>query len=223
MLPNKIFNWFVLTVGILMLAVVCLSIFTPWWRLQIGSGTTFATINADPFYTNFGVLGLNFVIPIIFAINIGTMALFTISGALLILYSIKPTKSYSKQLLCYAYKRPIYTFVGFIVTLLVVSYALPIVVNKVGGVNLSVPLFQLVGTSIIQLPAHLSGSSIQIGVTVVTAFQYTFYLGVIATALAIVARIYYRKTVPNTVLPDPVAASPPTPDSTPTPTSPPRL
>ncbi len=203
-------NWFALVSGALMLAVVGLSIFTPWWQLQIGSGSTgFAVINANPFYTNFGVLGLNFVIPILFAINIMTMALFVVSGIILVVYSVMPTKSYSKQLLCYGYKRPIYTLIGFIVTLVVIVYLIPFIINMIanGAVTLSVPLFALLGTSIIQLPTGMlnSGSnSLQIGVTVVAAFQYTFYLGVVATALAIVARIYHRKIIGST----PVTTSP---------------
>jgi hypothetical protein len=205
MQSRRIINWFGLVSGILMLALVWLSILTPWWQLQIGS--KLATINANPFCTNFGVLGLNFVIPILFAINIGIMVLFSISGVLLIVYSVKPTKSYGKELLCYGYKRPIYTVVGFIVTLIVIAYVIPAIVNVIGQghVNISTPLFPLIGTSTIQLPTGMlsnSGSgSIQIGVTVTTAFQYTFYLAIVATALAIVARINHRKIAGSTVLP----------------------
>jgi len=203
---TKTVNLFGLAGGILMVAVVCLSIFTPWWKLQIGGGTTFATINANPFCTNFGFLGLDFIIPLLFAINIGTMALFVASGAFLIVYSVNPSKSYSEQLLCHGYKRPIYTVVGFIVTLIIIAYLLPFVLSMVSGLNMSVPLFQLMGTSILHLPSNIFANSLQIGVTVTAAFQYTFYLAVIATALAITARVYHRKMLAR--LTSPAAAAP---------------
>jgi hypothetical protein len=197
MRPKRVVNWFGLASGVLMLVVVCLSVFTPWWQLQIGSNL--ATINANPFYTNFGFLGLNFVIPILFAIGIGLMVLFTISGALLIVYSAKPTKSYGKELLCYGYKPPIYIVVGFIVGLVIVAYVIPGIFNVIskGQLNIATPIFPLIGTSTTQLPAGMFGSSggasIQIGVTLTAAFQYTFYLAVVAAALAIAARVDHRR------------------------------
>ena len=201
MLVKSSINWFALVSGVLMIVVVGLSFFTPWWQLKIGSNLV--TINADPFYTNFGALGLNFVIPILFAINIGATALFVISGALLILYSVQPLKSYGKELLCYGYKRPIYTLISFVVFLTLTVYAVPAVINTVSGgqVDLASPIFPLIGTSTVQLPTGMfSGSSAaQVGVSVVTAFQYTFYLAVVATALAIVARLYHKRIVKSQV------------------------
>jgi hypothetical protein len=192
MLSKENTNWFGLVCGIAMLLDVCLSTFTPWWQLQIGKNPVLITINANPFNTNFGVLSANFIIPILFAINIGITVLFAISGVLLIVYSLNPKISYAKELLCYGYKRPIYTVVGFVVSLLLFAYVIPSIVNSAGA-NVSAPLFQLIGTSIIQLPTSMFGVSMRIGVTVSAAFQYTFYLAVAATALAIVARLYHRK------------------------------
>lgn len=215
-------NWFALVSGVLMIVVVGLSFFTPWWQLKIGSNL--ATINADPFYTNFGVLGLEFVVPILFAFNIGAMVLFVISGALLILYSIQPLKSYGKEPLCYGYKRPIYTIISFVIVLALIAYAVPAAINTISGgqASLASPIFPIVGASTVQLPTGMSsgsGSSAQVGVSIITSFQYPFYLAVVATALAIVARFYHGKIVINQVakLPEtpPILASSKMP-STPT-------
>ncbi len=200
MQPKRVVNWFGLSGGVLMLVVVCLSVFTPWWQLRIGSNLV--TINANPFYTNFGILGLNFVIPILFALNIGAMVLFTIGGVLLVLYSVKPKKNYAKDFLCYGYKRPIYTVVGFVVGLVILAYLIPGIAGAVsrGQLNIATPAFPLIGSSTMQLPTSMfsgsSSASIQIGVTLTAAFQYTFYLAVVAAGLAIVARFFHRRIVP---------------------------
>jgi hypothetical protein len=205
-----------------MLVVVALSIFVPWWKLQIGSGAGFVTINANPFYTNFAVLHLNFVIPILFAVNIATMALFTASGIIFIIYSVKPVKSYSKHLLSYGWKRPIYTLVGFIVVVMLIIYVAPDIVNTMAHTSMiPVPIVPLLGSSVIQLPRNILGSSssIQIGITAITTFEYTFYLAVVATGLGIAARIYHRRIVVKAVISPPAAVPTPTQASTPAPGS----
>ena len=202
----KSINWFALAGGILMLILVALSIFTPWWILKIGTGNGLATINADPFYTNFSFLGLNLVVPILFAINVGIMALFAISGIILIIYTFKPNRDYSKHLLSYGWKRPIYTFVGFFATLTIILYVLPMIINTTKGTSmLPVPIMPLIGTTVMQLPTSMLGSGsgssgIQIGVTVITAFTYTFYLGMAAAVLGIMARIYHSRIAPKMVV-----------------------
>jgi len=210
-------NWFALAAGVLMLVVVALSIFTPWWKLQIGNGNGFVTINANPFYTNFSVLRLNFVIPILFAINIAIIALFTASGVIFIIYSIRPTKSYSKHLLSYGWKRPLYTIIGFIVTIVVILYVVPSFINTMAHSSMiPVPIAPLMGSSVIHLSSGVFGNSnsIQIGITLVTTFEYTFYLGLAATVLGIVARIYHRRILSNVVILPPAGVTTPTPAST---------
>jgi len=202
----KTINWFALAAGILMLILVALSVFTPWWILQVGTGHGLATVNAGPFYTNFSFLKLNFVIPILFAVNIGIMALFAVSGIMFIIYTFKANRDYSKHLLSYGWKRPLYTFVGFFATLMVILYVAPTIINAAKGTAmLPVPIIPLVGTTVMQLPTSLFGGSngsggIEIGVTVITAFSYTFYLGLTAAALGITARIYHRRIAPEMVL-----------------------
>jgi hypothetical protein len=163
-------------------------------------------------------LRLDFVIPILFAINIAIIALFTASGVIFIIYSIKPTKTYSKHLLSYGWKRPLYTIIGFIVTIVVILYVVPSIINSMGHTSMvPVPLVPLIGSSLIQLPSGMFGNSnsIQIGITVITTFEYTFYLAVAATVLGIVARIYHRRIFSNVVIPPPAGVTTPTSASTP--------
>jgi hypothetical protein len=212
-------NWFGLAAGVLMLVVVALSIFTPWWKLQIGSGSGFVTVNANPFYTNFSVLSLYFVIPILFAINIASIALFIASGVIFIIYSVKPTESYSKHLLSYGWKRPLYTVIGFMVVIVVTLYVVPIIINMVAGSSMvPSPMVPLMGSSVLQLSTSMFGSSIQIGVPVITTFEYTFYLGVVSAVLGIVARVYHGRIVSDAVIPPPAAVTTPTPASASQPT-----
>ncbi|HMK94270.1 MAG TPA: hypothetical protein VK536_02595 [Candidatus Limnocylindrales bacterium] len=219
MLSKKAINWFALAAGVLMLVEVALSIFVPWWKLQIGSGTGFVTVNANPFYTNFGVLRLNFVIPILFAINVATTALFTASGIIFIIYSVKPVKSYSKHLLSYGWKRPVYTLVGFIVVLMLIVYVAPDIVNTMA--HTSMIHIPLVGSSVMQISSNVFGNSnsVQIGITVIATFEYTFYLAIAATALGIAARIYHRRIVSKAVISPPAAVITPIQAPTPAPAS----
>jgi len=214
----KTMNLFALAAGALMLVVVALSVFIPWWKLQIGIGSGLVTVNANPFYTSFGVLSLSFVIPILFAINVATIALFIVSGIIFIVYSFKPTKSYSKYLLSYGWKRPVYTIIGFIAMMMVVLYVVPDIINLIGHTSaVPVPLVPLMGSSLIRLPSGIFGNSnsIQIGITVVTTFGYTFYLGVAAAVLGIVARMYHRRIISNAVFSHPTTVASQTPASQP--------
>jgi hypothetical protein len=110
----------------------------------------------------------------------------------------------------------LYTIIGFIVAIMVILYVVPDVINSMGHTSMvPVPLAPLIGSSVIQLPSSFFGNSnsIQMGITVITTFEYTFYLGVAAAVLGIVARIYHRKVVSNAVVSPPTAVKTPTPAS----------
>jgi uncharacterized membrane protein YcfT len=79
-----------------------------------------------------------------------------------------------------------------------------------------VPIAPLMGSSVIHLSSGVFGNSnsIQIGITLVTTFEYTFYLGLAATVLGIVARIYHRRILSNVVILPPAGVTTPTPAST---------
>src|SRR5665647_1576950 len=115
---NKI-NWFGIAGGVLTLVVIVVSLYYPWWQLTIGENLM--KVNASPMNTNFGLLGTQFTIPIIWALNIGSILTFLISGIIMLIYSVIPTRSYSKELLDFAYKKPLYSVVFSVVGLLIIT------------------------------------------------------------------------------------------------------
>jgi len=177
-----------------MLVTVASSLSSPWWKAEIGSGLM--TVNADPFCTSFKVLGVSYVIPIISAINVGLAALFVASGMALIIYTIKQEKGYSKHLLSFGWKRPLYVVVGFVAMLALSLYVAPLVVNAIArSVVAPTPIVPLTGLSMIRLPNNVLNIPAQVSITVTTTFTHSFFLGVVAAALSIAARAYHRRTL----------------------------
>ena len=109
------FNWVGLAAGAVTILVVAVSLFYPWWQLTIGDGLV--TANASPLNTNFDVLGTSFTLPLLWAANVASVLTFLLSGVTMIIYSLVPAKAYSKTLLAFAYKKPLYTLVAFVVFL----------------------------------------------------------------------------------------------------------
>lgn len=63
-------NWFGLAGGILLTAVIYFSFSNPWWLFQVGD---FVSANVTPFNTNFSLLGMSFMIPLLTAVNISSL------------------------------------------------------------------------------------------------------------------------------------------------------
>ncbi len=178
----KKINWFGLVGGILILVVLVASIFYPWWQLIVGENLL--TVNASPVNTNFGVLGTPFTIPLILALNIGSILMFLCSGIVMLIYAVLPTKPYSKDLLGFAYRKPLYAVVVMVASLLIITYS----AQAMFGVGIP-----LAGKSTIFLPSFMMGINASIGVLVSTAFQWPFWLAIVAAALCLAARIYHMK------------------------------
>jgi hypothetical protein len=101
----------------------------------------------------------------------------------MIVYSLFPAKSYSKQLLDFAYKKPLFMLVSFVVVLFVLTLLVQVLLK------LSVPLAGSV-TSTFSIP-FLQGTTV--GVFISTGFQWPFWLSVVAAGLCIAARLYHRR------------------------------
>ena len=192
-------NWFALTAGIIVLIVLVISLYLPWWQLTIG--TSLIKVNASPVNTNFNVLGTQFTIPLIWALNLVSILTFTASGLVMLIYSLIPTKPYAKDLLSFSYKKPLYAVVGFAVGLI-------IIVVGVGHFGLSVPLM---GSATLTLPANWTMGA-TVSALVSGNFLLPFWLAIAAAALCIVARLYHGhlKTVqinPETTVQHPTLAS----------------
>ena len=174
-------NWFGIAGGVLTLVVIVVSLYYPWWQLTIGDNLM--KVNASPMNTNFGLLGTQFTIPIIWALNIGSILTFLFSGIIMLIYSVIPTKSYSKDLLGFAYKKPLYAVVFSVVGLLIIT----LIAQAALGIGIP-----LMGTATVILPAAMT-MGVNISVLVSAAFQWPFWLAITAAALCISARIYHRK------------------------------
>ena len=181
----KQINWFALVGGILILVLLLVSFYFPWWQLIIGDNLL--KVNVSPVNTNFGLLGTQFTIPLIWALNLGSILTFLISGIIMVIYSFIPMKSYSKDLLSFAYKKPLYAVIMCVVGLLIITFAMR------ATLGISVPL---TGTGTVILPSSLT-MGINVSVASLAAFQWPFWLAIVAAGLCIVARVYHRKLFPT--------------------------
>jgi hypothetical protein len=189
-------NWFGLAAGIITLVVVVVSLFLPWWQLTIGD--KLIQVNASPMNTNFGLLSLQFTIPLIWAWNLASILTFVAAGLIMLLYSVIPTKSYSKELLGFSYKKPIYALISFVVGLLVL-----VAIASFAGVSIPV-----MGSSNVALPTQFMPLGLSISVLVSANFQLPFWLAVVAAALCIAARLYHRRVAKAPKTGPETAASP---------------
>ena len=193
-------NWLGLAAGIVTLIALVVSLYMPWWVLTIGENLI--KINASPVNMNFGLFGTQFTIPLIWAMNLATILLFTASGSIMLIYSLIPTKPYAKQLLGFSWKKPLYSVISFVV-ILVIALLLA------GHFGMYLPIN---GSSTATLPATMMPQDVSVSAAVSTAFQLPFYLAVAAVALCIGARLYHGQVAAPPVASEAAAtAAPATP------------
>jgi hypothetical protein len=174
-------NWLGLAGGAATIALIVVSMFVPWWTLRVGDG--FVQANASPLNTNFNFVGEAFTVPLLWALNLGAVLSLTAGGIAVLLYSVMPTKSYSKRLLDFGYRKPLYSVVFFVISLV----TLTLIVK--GAFGFSVPI---VGSATIQVPQSMT-PGLAISVLVSADFQWPFWLSIVASGLCVAARIYHRK------------------------------
>ena len=174
-------NWVALAGGATTILVIAVSLVYPWWQLTVGDDLM--KINASPVNTNFGFLDASFTIPFIWALNIVGLLTLLLSGVAMIIYSVMPTKSFSKPLLDFGYKKPLFTFLFFVIGLLVVTVILQAVLN----INLP-----LMGSATSTVPIPFA-SGITLSVLLSAGFQWSFWLAAVAAGLCIAARLYHKK------------------------------
>jgi hypothetical protein len=175
---NRRINWLGLAAGIITLIMLAVSFYLPWWQLTIGENLF--KINASPVYTNFGLFGTQFTIPLIWALNLITILTFTACGVVMLVYSLLPTKPYAKQLLGFSYRKPLYAVVSFAVVLI-------IIILIAGHFGLNIPL---TGSATVTLPGT-SSMGVTVSALVSGNFQFSFWLAIAAAALCIAARLYH--------------------------------
>jgi len=174
-------NWFGFVGGALTILMIVVSMFYPWWQLTVGDDLI--KINASPVNTNFGFLDASFTIPFIWALNIIGLLTLLLSGVAMLIYSVMPTKSFAKPLLDFGYKKPLFTFLFFVIGLVAVTMILQAILD------FNLPLM---GSATNTLPIPFA-SGVTISVFLSAGFQWSFWLAVVAAALCIAARLYHKK------------------------------
>jgi uncharacterized integral membrane protein len=174
-------NWFAMIGGILILLLLPISLYFSWWQLTIGKNLL--TVNVSPVNTNITLFGDQFSSPLFWAMNLTGSLTFLASGIIMLIYALIPTKPYSKDLLSFAYRKPLYIVIFYLAGLLVMTFAVQAFLGQ--GIPIT-------GSANLTLPSSMTmGADISILVT--SAFQWPFYLAIIAAVLAITARVYHTK------------------------------
>jgi hypothetical protein len=177
----KQYNWFALAGGILLLVLLPISIYVSWWKLTVGENLV--TVNASPVNTSFNLMGTQFNPALVWAANLTSILTFLACGIIMLIYAFIPARPYSKDLLSFAYRKPLYIVIIYIAALIVTMFITQ------SALGIGVPL---AGTSTIVLPQSLTMGA-NISVMVSSAFQWPFWLAIVAVGLFITARIYHTK------------------------------
>ncbi len=178
---NRVINWFGVAAGVTTLVLVAVSLFVPWWQLTVGENLI--QVNASPINTSFGLFGTPFTVPLIWALNLICILTFVASGAIMLLYSIMPTKPYAKELLGFSYKKPLYILLFFFFGLIAITIG--------GAFGLNLPIL---GTANVSLPTSLTmGASIS--ASVLASFLLPFWLAIAAVVLCAAARLFHGRVI----------------------------
>jgi hypothetical protein len=186
-------NILALIAGISTLLLIVISLFVPWWQLGVGS-PAIASVNVSPVNLNLALLGNIITIPIIYALNIASALFLASGGIVMLIYSVRPDKSYSKKLLGFGYKKPLYAVILFIITL----FAMTFLVQRFSGFG-----FPLMGSDSMTLPATMAPDGVNISVAVEAGFVWPFYFAIVVAGLCIAARVYHPRIGAETTLPPP--------------------
>lgn len=182
-------NWFGFAGGISLIALVFVSLFVPWWQLTVGDDLV--TANVSPLNTNFNFIGDSLTIPLIMALNITSVISLTAAGIVMLIYSVLPLKPYSKKLLGFAYRKPLYSVLLFVIGLfLTIILAGPLF-------KLNVPLL---GSQLSTLPTDMTQGA-TVSVSMNAGFEWPFLFAIVATALCIGARFYHKKIFSTNSIP----------------------
>ncbi len=192
---NKI-NIVALVAGISTLLLIAISIFVPWWHFIVGN-PAIATVNVSPVNVNLALLGDSFTVPLIYALNIASALTLASGGITMLIYSLRPNKSYSMKLLGFGYKKPLYALIIFVITLVAMSF----IVQKISGFA-----FPVIGSVATTIPQSMLPDGANVSINVSAAFGWPFYFAIVVAGMCVAARFYHRKVVAidATVPPPPV-------------------
>jgi hypothetical protein len=183
MMRNKI-NFIALAAGISSLILIVTSFFVPWWQFSAGSPAS-VQVNFSPVNFNVSHSGSSVAIPLILALNIACLLTLLAGAITLTIYSLKPTQPYSKQLLGFGYKKPIYTLAAFIAILI----AVPILMQVLIGISIPIN-----GSAVISPNGSNQSASVS------AVLNWPFYFAFVVTGLSIAARFYHRSLSKSTIV-----------------------
>jgi len=177
-------NWFGLAGSVCTLTLIAASVFVPWWQLTVGEDLIQA--NWSPLNTNLNFAGDTFTVPLVWALNIASIILLLAGGIALLIYSLYPKKPYSKKLLGFGYRKPLYSLIlflfGLVFIIMIPKMAFGIDIPLIGSIRADVP--------------QTFTQEISVSVLINASFQWTFVLAIAAVALCLAARLYHNKVVP---------------------------
>ena len=174
-------NLFGIIGGGLTLFLVGVSLFFPWWRLT--AGENIVVVDVSPVATGLSLLGKALTIPLIAALNLSSLLSFLACGIVMLAYSFLPSKSYSKDLLNFAYLTPL---LG-VIFLVGGVFATVSAVN--GYLGLSIPVL---GSTVGTLPSSLT-QNLTVKVTFSSGFLWPFGFAIVSSVLCVIARLYHRR------------------------------
>ncbi len=177
-------NFIGLAAGISSLLLIAISYFVPWWHLSAGSPANFQ-LNFSPVNFNITHSGTGVAIPLVLALNIACLLTLLAGGITLTIYALKPTQSYSKQLLGFGYTKPIFTLAAFIAILIIVPIVLQVFIRVSLPVN---------GSAIISPNGSSQSASVS------TSLNWPFYFAIAVTALSIATRFYHRNLMKSAIV-----------------------
>jgi len=176
-------NWLGLAGAVATIVLIVVSLFYSWWQFRVGEGLIVA--NISPLNINFSVLGSAFTMPLLWAITLASIFTLVVSSITMMIYSVFPAKSYSKQLLDFSYKKPLYMLLVFVVLLFAVVVLAQVLLHfnvpVAGTVNSTLPIPFSQGTSV--------------SVLISAEFQWPFWLAVVSAGLCVAARLYHGRVV----------------------------
>jgi hypothetical protein len=181
-MPRQI-NYIALVAGILTLVLIAISVFIPWWQFTIGN-PAIAQMSLSPVTYNMALFGTILTMPLVYALTLGSMLTLIAGGIIMLIYSVLPDKKYSKQLLGFGYKKPLYAIILFSVALLGLYFS----AKYLGGMDVPIS-----GTGTMGLPQANGDVGVGVSITVSSSLNWPFYLAIVVAALCIAARIYHRK------------------------------
>lgn len=187
-------NYLALAAGVMTLVLIAVSVFVPWWQFTVGE-PAIAEMSLSPVTYNMALFGQILTMPLVYALVLGSMLTLIAGGIIMLIYSIFPTKSYSKQLLGFAWKKPLYAIALFIAAL----FTLYLSAGLLGGID--VPLN---GAGTMGLPEAVGDVGVDISVKVNSSLNWPFYFGIAVAILCVAARVYHYKIK----MPEPASASP---------------